>query len=105
MIKAVAICTCKKCGNEFKKFQYEARDIREAINWKQRAISHYTVCPECWQAPKIRKQQEKLQKALSDGTARIERVHYSVYKNEYSSCETVIDSYDQSTKTIEVIIK
>lgn len=35
----------------------------------------------------------------------IVRMHYSQYKNEYSSCQTVEGSYDKKTKTIEVMTK
>lgn len=37
--------------------------------------------------------------------AGIVRMHYSQYKNEYSNCQTVEDSYDKKTKTIEVMTK
>lgn len=37
--------------------------------------------------------------------AGIVRMHYSQYKNEYSSCQTVEGSYDKKTKTIEVMTK
>lgn len=35
---------------------------------------------------------------------QIVRMLYSRYKNHYSDCETVWDSYDKKSKTIEVIV-
>lgn len=37
--------------------------------------------------------------------AGVVRMHYSQYKNEYSTCQTVEGSYDKKTKTIEVMTK
>lgn len=37
--------------------------------------------------------------------AGVVRMHYSQYKNEYSSCQTVDGSYDKKTKTIEVMTR
>lgn len=34
----------------------------------------------------------------------IHRMRYSAYKQHYNDCETVRDSYDKNSKTIEVII-
>lgn len=44
-------------------------------------------------------------KAVEVATYGIIRMHYSQYKNEYSTCQTVEGSYDKKTKTIEVMTK
>lgn len=36
---------------------------------------------------------------------KIERMSYKKYKNEYADCETVKQSYDEYSRTIEVIIR
>lgn len=105
MARAIAICNCKKCGNEFKKIKYDCRNRSDADSWEEWASGHYTICPDCWKAEKEEEEQAKLQKEIASGKKKVIRVHYSVYKNEYSNCKTVKDSYDKATKTIEVIIK
>lgn len=98
MARAIAQCICRKCGESFEKMKYGCRNRSEANSWEEWAESNIDLCTECW-----KKEQEE--KKIND-TERyeIKEMHYSEYKNKYSWCKTVIDSYNKETKTIKVII-
>ena len=48
MAKAVAICRCKTCGEEFKK-ETVKRNRTEADSWEEWAQNYYDECPDCYQ--------------------------------------------------------
>ena len=58
---------------------------------------------QAWNSAKyeLAKAEEEAKRAA----AGIRRMHYSEYKEYYSECETVANSYDKKTKTIEVMTK
>lgn len=47
MARAIAKCTCAKCGEKFEKvhFGYNRKD---ADQWKEWAEENCTICPDCW---------------------------------------------------------
>ena len=47
MAKAVAICRCTTCGQEFKK-ETVKRNRTEADSWEKWATENYDECPECY---------------------------------------------------------
>ncbi len=49
MAKAVAICTCERCGKTFERSN-KLQNRSMADSWKEWAEEHFTVCSECWQA-------------------------------------------------------
>jgi hypothetical protein len=55
------------------------------------------LCPECYAREQAQKANEGMQ---------IEEVemHYSEYKNNYSNCKTLPNSYNKETKTIIVLV-
>lgn len=97
MARAVAKCNCEKCGKNFERMKYNLRNRAEANNWEEWAQSTFTLCTECW-----KKEQEE--KMINDDNNEIIEMHYSDYKNKYSWCKTVSDSYDKDKKTIKVIV-
>lgn len=75
----------------------------ELFRWSQTLIEEYRftfakALKRAWEEAK-----EEARYAAEAIKKGIMRVHYSVYKNSYSDCETVEGSYDKSTKTIEVM--
>ena len=55
MAKAVAICKCKTCGEEFEKTAMK-RNQQEAESWKTWAVGYFDECTDCW---KTKKQEER----------------------------------------------
>ena len=52
MAKATVICTCPKCGSEFKKEKF-CNNRSEANDWEHWMRTNYTgLCYECWDAEK-----------------------------------------------------
>lgn len=60
------------------------------------------LCPECY-AKLCAEQAEKREAAMAE-THDIRRMKYSLFKSEYSDCETKKDSYDAADKTIVVYV-
>lgn len=46
MARAIAMCTCNRCGKSFKKIKY-CSNRREADSWESWVSSNITVCDEC----------------------------------------------------------
>lgn len=67
-------------------------DRMKKIEWMET-----TLCPECY----AREQAQKANKGM-----QIEEVEmlYSEYKNNFSNCQTLPNSYDSKTKTITVLV-
>ena len=82
-----------KCGHtETVKLFGKYKDRENKIKWYETNCS----CSEC------------SKKAYNDEmmkTHDVIEMHYGKYKNEYSDCKTVIDSYNSETKTIKVYVK
>ena len=49
MAKAVALCTCEKCGCQFKRVAYK-QNRRDANDWEAWAVENITLCGDCWKA-------------------------------------------------------
>lgn len=109
MATATAKCTCKHCGCEFKINRRNFFNRRSADEWVEWAESsgYYDTCSECYK--KMKDEQYKLAKEKiindieNDGN-EVKEMHYKDYKNNYSDCLTIPDSYNPETKTIKVII-
>ncbi len=94
MAKAVAVCRCRICGQEFKKeaFKYNRR---EADSWKAWAEENINTCPACY-----RKEKSMTEK---DGR-KVIRVHYADYKANYDFSNIKTVDYDEKEKSIGIII-
>lgn len=53
------------------------------------------ICPDCYATRKA---------AELEATCETVEMHYGEYKNNYSGCKTVKDSYNAATKTIRVYV-
>lgn len=49
MAKAIAKCTCERCGNAFEMIAFK-RNRKEADNYEEWASKNCTVCPDCYKA-------------------------------------------------------
>lgn len=81
------------CGHEVQVELFGKTSDREnKIAWLET-----TLCPECY----AREQAQKANKGM-----QIEEVemHYSEYKNNFSNCQTLPNSYNRQTKTIIVLV-
>lgn len=67
-----------------------------------------------WEEIRERKRQEKIefykekemrQRLSITPLDTVKRVSYKVYKNKFSECETIANSYDDVSRTIEIIIR
>ena len=94
MAKAIAICTCEKCGNTFERTNI-CYNRRDADSWEAWAKDHFTLCPECYAAEKAAQMAE-----AND----IREMHYGEYKQNFADCKTVPGSYDPKTKMIQVYV-
>lgn len=63
MARAMANCTCEKCGNTFTKIAYR-QNRTDARNYEAWAEANCTICPECWKAEKEAKQKEEQESIL-----------------------------------------
>lgn len=66
MAKAIAKCTCERCGNVFE-VTATKRNCREADSWVQWASKHYTVCDDCTFKEREEKAAELAEKAKKNG--------------------------------------
>lgn len=64
MAKAVAYCTCKKCGEEFVK-ENRLMSRSAADSWTEWAEANITLCPKCWGKAR-REQDEERYEALKN---------------------------------------
>lgn len=95
MAKAIAMCKCEKCGQTFKKVK-ACGNRSEADSYVAWAEEHFTLCPDCYAAEQAAKMEE---------TYEIREMHYGEYKEHFSDCKTVPNSYDSKKKTIRVYVK
>lgn len=58
MARAIAECTCAKCGANFEKVQFRP-NRKMADEWKEWAEENCTTCPDCWQKEKQEKDAAK----------------------------------------------
>lgn len=61
MAKAVAHCTCERCGEEFVK-ENRLMSRSAAGNWTEWAEANITLCPKCWR----KAEQEKAEKRYDE---------------------------------------
>lgn len=64
MAKAIAYCTCEKCGEEFIK-ENRLMSRSAADSWTEWAEANVTICPKCWRKAK-QDNAEKRYEALKD---------------------------------------
>ena len=65
--------------------------------WKAKIQKEETTCYLCWY-------KEELRKMGRSDEVEVRRMPYSEYKKEWSTCRCIPGSYNERTKTIEVII-
>lgn len=96
MARAYLEITCDECGKTFKHTKYvrTARDRESYEEWAQKNI---TICPDCYRKWRV-------EKYIRDNKGEVVRMPYKTYKNEWVGCKTVPNSYNQSDKSIDVII-
>lgn len=65
MARAIAQCTCSKCGAKFEKvhFGYNRKD---ADQWKEWAEETLDTCPDCWWKEQQEKNAAKAAEAISE---------------------------------------
>ena len=66
MAKAIATCTCKRCGKKFDKSTIK-RNCREANSWVEWAEKNITVCDECLYAERKTEAADISRRAASAG--------------------------------------
>lgn len=100
MAKAIAICTCKKCGNKFKKEHTNLKSRDDANSWSEWVKTNIKYCPDC-ERKIFREKQE--QEAKENGLDMI-TMKYRIYKEYFSKCPQVTNSYNKENKTITVYL-
>jgi len=100
MARAIARCTCEKCGAEFEKIKHNLRNRKEANNWEEWAEWHYTTCDDCRRQEKA---EEQAKKAEENGLERI-TVKYYIFKKVCPNCTQVKDSYNEEEKTVDIYV-
>lgn len=65
MAKAIAICKCATCGQEFEVTAIKP-SRRDADSWEKWAVDHYDECHSCYEARKKAQQEEESRKAAAD---------------------------------------
>lgn len=95
MARAVAYCTCKECGTEFKKIKKGFNRRAEANSWEEFVKEVFDLCPNCY-AKKVQ--------AEAQENYIIRTMYYGLYKKEYADFSTVYGSYNDEDKTIWVIV-
>lgn len=70
MAKAIATCTCERCGATFEKQTFK-RNRREADSWAEWAEQTFTLCPDCEQREREDKAAELAKKAKEGGMATL----------------------------------
>lgn len=66
MAKAIAECTCERCGQSFTVSAVK-RNRAEAESWNDWAVQHYTVCQECRQKEREQEAAALAAQAKEDG--------------------------------------
>lgn len=91
--------TCQTCGKEFKHRHQcmKSRDVDSYIEW---AKENVTECPECHAQAKRNTEAIKMH-----NESVVIRVSYKDYKNDFFMARSVPNSYDASTKTVEISIE
>ncbi len=74
MARAIAECTCAKCGAKFEKIQFRA-NRKMADEWQAWAEENCTICPDCWKQEKKEEDAVKAA-ALIAQTPVIDRLRY-----------------------------
>lgn len=81
------------CGHEGRVELFgKITDRMKKIEWLET-----TLCPECYA-------REQAQKANKGNRIEEVEMHYSEYKNNFSNCQTLPNSYNRQTKTIIVLV-
>lgn len=80
------ICKCDCCGKQLQIKRKEWQKDGFNYSWEKAESQKKHICDEC--------------KGL-----KIVEMFYGNYKQNYSDCKTVKDSYNRKNKTIKVIIK
>lgn len=95
MAKAVAICKCKDCGNEFKKIK-QCRNRKEADDFEEWDKDHVDTCPDCYK--KWMRELEASKGLLVDYTVDLDSAYHGelMEKAIFSG-----DSYNQREKLKE----
>lgn len=65
MARAIAECTCEKCGAKFEKIQFRA-NRKMADEWKAWAEENCTTCPDCWAKVKQEKDAAKAEALIEE---------------------------------------
>lgn len=91
--------TCSCCGNKFNHRHncLKSSDVESYVEWAKENI---TECPECRAKEKRSKEAIEMR-----NNSVVIRVLYKDYKNELSIAQSVPESYDEKTKTIEISIQ
>ena len=84
-------------GNKYNKSEI----MREAWNMMRHGSKDFGEClRRVWACAK-----RTMARIIAEAKkSEVVRMHYGEYKNNYSDCRTVADSYDAATKTIEVFV-
>lgn len=91
MAKGRVSLRCEKCGKEWEEVVIK-RTRREVDEWESWAVENYKVCRECYA------------KSTAGEYSKVVRVSYRDYKNKYSECKSIRDSYNSEDKTISIIM-
>lgn len=100
MARAIAKCTCEKCGAEFEKMKHNLRNRTEANSWKEWAEWHYTTCEDCTKKEKA----EKQAKEAEENGLELMTIKYYIYKKVCPTCLQVKDSYNEEEKTVDIYV-
>lgn len=65
MARAIAECTCAKCGAKFEKVQFRP-NRKMADEWKEWAEENCTTCPDCWAKVKQGKDAAKAEALIEE---------------------------------------
>ena len=97
MAKARVDIVCDCCGKTFS-VEKNVRNTDAKLNYEEWVRKNVTTCYTC-----LTKQE--IEDAVESGDAIIKRMLYKEYKANWPTCETVPDTYDAETKTVDVVIR
>lgn len=100
MAKASVKLICQKCGKEFIVTKRNFSNRNAADNWQDWALDHIELCPDC-ENEEYKAKRDEESKLIG---LHIVKMHYSIYKKHYSTCEKSPHSYNEKDKTIEVYL-
>lgn len=100
MARAIAKCTCEKCGAEFEKMKHNLRNRKEADSWRDWAVYYYDTCDDC---RKQEKAEEQAKEAEENGL-ELMTIKYYIYKKVCPTCLQVKDSYNEEEKTVDIYV-